>query len=174
MPATVLPADDDLEPIRKPNPVRLVADDQHPEVPGWHCAGLQEHHFQAMRMKWAGDWSGANALEYRLWLAAVDLSNAHGWRVPTGQERLRRMAGLAIAELADPARYSRPDSWQLKAAWLGVGKSQWYDTWQARYEQVYRVLDDWSNAAWHHMRRRQQRRETQPEKSILAKPGMIR
>jgi len=65
------------------------------------------------------------------------------------------MAGLAIAELADPVRYCQPDSWQLKAAWIGVTKSRWFETWQPRYEALYRVLDDWSNAAWRFVKARQ-------------------
>ncbi len=140
---------------RLANPVRLVADDGHPEVPGWHCAGMPDHWFAAMRMKWANDWSGANLLEYRLWMAAVDMAIEGRWRVPSGGERLRRMAGLAIAELADPERYRATDAWQLKAAWVGVTKSRWFETWQPRYEALYRVLDDWSNAAWRFVKARQ-------------------
>ncbi len=155
---------------RQPNPVRVVADDAHPDLPGWHCAGMPAAWYHAMRMKWAHDWSGANALEYALWLEAVDMANANGWRVPTGQERLRRMAGLAIAELADPSRYRQPESWQLKAAWIGVGRSQWFDIWQARYEALYRTLDEWSNRAWRHVRERQQGASTGGDESGLQNP----
>ncbi|MCU7840871.1 MAG: hypothetical protein KZQ94_16015 [Candidatus Thiodiazotropha sp. (ex Troendleina suluensis)] len=114
------------------------------------CAGMPDLQFKASMLKWAGDWSNANYLEYRIWIAAVDIAREEKWKIPRGREYLRRMAGLAIAEVADPGR------WQLdkdRAEFIGMHKSEFCRVWRKRYEMVYRILDELAQDGYRHVQR---------------------
>jgi len=141
------------------NPVRIISNDEKPEIPGWACAGMPQHWYSAFRMAWAHDVTGYQHLEWKLWDMAIRMAIRHGWKVPTGQERLRKMARLAIHELIDPARYRKLESWKLRVATVGCGKTQWFALWQARYEMIYGELNDWVNRAFRFIRVKQQRGE---------------
>lgn len=119
------------------------------------CAGMPRRWYLAARLKWCLDWSVANELEYMLWVEAAGIAAKEKWRIPTGKYYVRKMAGLAIAEVGDPARYSRPEHWHIKAQWLGTGKSQWFGTWERRYNAIYEELDDWCSRAKSYLYRRQ-------------------
>lgn len=116
------------------------------------CAGMRRECYLAGRLKWAGDWSVANELEHRLWLLAVDICNKERWRVPKGREMLRKMAGLAIAEMADPIRYKTDIA---KAKWLGIDKSNYSRVWNGRYNLIYRELDDLAGRAFSYIMMKQ-------------------
>lgn len=134
------------------NPIRVISKDSKPEIPGWACAGMPTHWYAAMRMAWAHDYTGQEQLEYKLWHIAVKKAIRFGWRVPRGQERLRKMARLAIHELMDPARYKKPDSWMLRIAAIGCKKTQWFSLWQERYEMIFTELNDWVNRAYRYLK----------------------
>jgi len=106
----------------------------------------------AMRMKYADDWSGAKELEYKLWIITTSMASRERWRIPVGKEYCRRMSGLAIAEMAEPARYRHAHSWKLKVAFMGCDNSNWYRTWRSRYETVYTELDEWVNRGFRWMK----------------------
>jgi len=138
--------------IMETNPVRVINFDMHPEVVAYCCAEMPTHWYLAMRMKWADDWSGASALEKKLWLTSAKIAHRNGWRLPKGREYLRRMSGLAIHEMAEPARYRLPDAWLLRSAWLGTGKTQWFTTWSERYNKIFQELNEWTNRAYRWMK----------------------
>ena len=116
------------------------------------CSGMRRECYLAGRLKWAGDWSVANELEYKLWIYAVDICNREKWRVQKGREMLRKMAGLAISEMAEPGRYK---SDTIKANWLGVDKSNFSRTWSGRYNLVYQELDDMASRAFSYVMMKQ-------------------
>lgn len=116
------------------------------------CAGMRRECYLAGRLKWAQDWTVANELEHKLWLYAVDISNKERWSIPKGKEMLRKMAGLAIAEMAEPARYKED---RIKADWMGIHKSNFSRTWNKRYNLIYQELDDLASRAFSHIMIRQ-------------------
>lgn len=140
--------------VEKLNPSRVIAMDRMPDVPGLACAGMPRHWFLAMRLAWALDYSGDDWLEWRLWDAAIRMARRYHWRIDPGQQRLRKMARLAIHELADPARYREADSWRLRAAAIGCSKPRWFAVWRERYEMIFRELCEWVNRAWRYIRLR--------------------
>lgn len=135
--------------IEKINPVRIIAMDNLPDIQGLACAGMPRHWFSAMRLVWANDYSGDAWLEWKLWDAAVRMAVRHGWRVPAGEQRLRKLARLALRELAEPAVFV---SEGMRYRAVGVGKSQWFALWKARYELIYQELSEWVNRAWRYIK----------------------
>lgn len=116
------------------------------------AANLKERYYLAARLKWCQDWSVANKLEYLLWIEAVGIAAEEKWRVPKGREYVRKMAGLAIAEIAEPQRWKEQ---QTKAQFMGMDKSTWSRTWQGRYEVIYSELSGWCDTAYRHIARMQ-------------------
>lgn len=116
------------------------------------CAGMRREYYLAGRLKWAGDWSVSGELEKLLWLHAVDIRNRENWSIPKGGQILRKMAGLAIAEIAEPARY-KTDS--VKAQWMGIHRSNYSRTWNKRYNLIYQELDDLANRAFSYIMMKQ-------------------
>lgn len=115
-------------------------------------AGMKRRYYLAARLKWALDWSVANELEYMLWVEAAGIAHDEKWRIPTGRSYVRRMAGLAIAEMADPKRWRDA---QQKAEWMGVSKSQFSRVWEKRYNAVYEELESWTGRAFGYLIGRQ-------------------
>ena len=135
--------------IEKINPVRIVAMDNAPELPGLACAGMPRHWFLAMRLVWARDYSADDWLEWKAWDAAVRLAVRHGWKAPAGEQRLRKLARLALRELAEPGLFV---SEQMRYTMSGISETRWYALWKARYELIYRELNEWVNRAWRYIR----------------------
>lgn len=129
------------------NPLKLVADIRHSDAAAYAAAGMPRHLWLTVLMLQRLDWSAANELEYALWLVACDIARKGRWRIVTGREYCRRMAGLAIYERADGARFQHEESWALRAGFIGCGKVQWFTVWRARYETVYREFSDWETLA---------------------------
>lgn len=109
------------------------------------CQGMRREWYLAGRLKWALDWSVANELEYLLWIDGTDIAKSGRWKIPKGREYVRKMAGLAIAELADPHKWKHD---YKRAEWMGVSPSQFSRIWVKRYNEIYSLLDDWSNSAY--------------------------
>ena len=85
------------------------------------CSGMKKHWYLAARLKWANDWTGATHLEYKLWAYTAGVANGEKWRIPKGQQLLRSLVGLAIAEMAEPSRYKTDAA---KVNWTGISASQ--------------------------------------------------
>lgn len=121
------------------------------------CAGMPRKHYLAGRVKWGQDWSCMTELERLLWASAVDLSVREHWKIygkqGEGYERgraiLRSLAGLAIAETADPGNW-KDDEKRLR--WTGFSLHEWYrwPKWAERYQAVYQILDNWADEAARH------------------------
>jgi hypothetical protein len=139
------------------NPIRIVSMQVHPEVAGWWCAGMPEHWYLAIRLKWAKDISGVGVIEIKLLAAARRMAQREKWRLPEGKDYLPRMVKLAVVELADPARFAKAECWRLRAAYVDVGSSPWYRTWRKRYEAIFQELNEWSNRGFRYIRVKQQR-----------------
>lgn len=124
--------------------------DINPSIAAGMCAGMPENCYQALRLKWADDWSQANVLEKKLWMAAVDLAIDEKWRVPKGKELLRKLAGMALYELVYPGKLREH---QQRAAFIGMERMAYYKTWRCRYEQVYQILDGWAQEGYRHLQK---------------------
>jgi len=127
-----------------------------PEVPGLLCAGMPQHWFFAGQLKFAHDLSDTvmKTLEYKLWDIAVRMKNRLEWKTrkgDIGKSMLRRMARLALHEMNEPSRFNSPDAWKLRAAYIGVGKSQWFGVWSARYKVLFEELNEWTNRAYRYI-----------------------
>ncbi len=116
------------------------------------CARLDRKYYLAARLKWCLDWTVASELEYLLWVHAAGLASHEGWRVPRGRQYLRRMAGLAIAETADPKHWSTQAA---RCEFIGMDAAAWSRRWRGRYEAIFGMLNDWSATAWYHIRKMQ-------------------
>ncbi|PUB82397.1 MAG: hypothetical protein DBP02_15205 [gamma proteobacterium symbiont of Ctena orbiculata] len=128
-----------------------ATDKMSPALAAGMSAGMPKVWYQAVMLKWALDWSGANDLELRLLMEAAGLAAEHGWEPPKGEEFLRRMAGLAVAEMALPAQFRQVKD---KCEFLGISPSTFCNRWKGRYEQVYQVLESWSAEGYHYLMRK--------------------
>lgn len=116
------------------------------------CAGTGREYYLAARLYWMQDWTVASELERHLWLRVVDMANDGKWRiVETGKERLRGLAGLAVAETADPARWNNNDK---RGEWMGVTAGQFRRAYAEHYGEVYDRLMAWCDVAAWTVRRR--------------------
>ncbi len=91
------------------------------------------------------DWSQAEWLERELWLRVCDWSSVEEWRVPTGEELIRRMVGMALVEWRWPRFWEKEEE---KIQRLGRHKSNWYRTWRPRYERIYQFVGQQLAEAW--------------------------
>ena len=120
------------------------------------CAGLSKRHYLAGRVLYAQDWSSCAELERYLWVEVAGLAAREKWTVCVGQETLRSLAGLAVAEIADPVRYGKEAA---RVAWFGRKLKMeehkiwpiWERTWRSRYQAVYSVLERWAGVAASHV-----------------------
>lgn len=128
----------------------LITVGKRAEVLAYVSARMPRHWWYSLRIKCFDDWSGANYLEHHLWMVASQMARREQWNIPIGREVVRKMAGLAIAEMADPSRFKHDAAWQIRAAWLGVSKSRWFAMWRDRYDMIHREFNDWPSrgARW--------------------------
>ena len=122
------------------------------------CIGIKRPHYLAARVRYGQDWSSCAELERWLWVEAAGIAHREKWVVCVGQETLRALAGLAVAEMADPVQYG---SEPARVAWFGrrldIEGPQiwrlWEKRWRGRFQIVYSVLDRWTEIAassvWH-------------------------
>ncbi|MCG8004680.1 MAG: hypothetical protein JAY88_14670 [Candidatus Thiodiazotropha lotti] len=118
------------------------------------CAGMPRDWWLAARLKWADDWSGIKDLELYLWISAVDIAIEKGWKVPKGREYLRKMARLAIFEMAAPMQFKQENGIDCdagRAEFLGMDKSRYSRVWGERYEMVKRALDTMTSDAFQYL-----------------------
>jgi len=126
-----------------------------PEVPGMLCAGMPRHWFLAGQLKFAHDLSSYGFLERKLWHITVKMKIRLKWKTrkgDVGKSMLRKLAQLALCEMHAPARFGSPNAWQLRAAFVGVGKSQWFSVWSARYKVLFDELNEWTNRAYRYIK----------------------
>ncbi|MBV2138561.1 MAG: hypothetical protein KUF79_17275 [Candidatus Thiodiazotropha sp. (ex Ctena orbiculata)] len=114
------------------------------------CAGMPKLWYLAAMLKWADDWSGADYLEYRLWMEAAGMASTRGWEPPKGEEFLRRMAKLAIDEMGWPSKYKFDKD---KCEYLGISPSTFCNRWKCRYGLIYQVLDGWASEGFRYVQR---------------------
>lgn len=111
------------------------------------CAGMPRKWELTLRLATMNDWSAANELEYIVWAKAVDFAIEDKWRLPNGPERkdcLRKLAGLAIAAVADPRTFNRT---RVRLDWLEVDKSNYCRTWKKRLNALINELEKWNGSA---------------------------
>ena len=159
------------------NPIRVVIG-QNPktqkitDVPGGFtvidsmyraalCKGVEDKYLFAMKLKWAGDWSGVDYLEKQLTKRIEKAAKQYKWKVPENSDILARLSQLAIIELAyglgnrpnqedlSKRKYRRAVL-RLKAINshpYKISPSAWSRTWSGRYETVYNILESWVGIA---------------------------
>lgn len=108
------------------------------------CSGMERRCYLTARLAWLGDWSVSNELERLLWQEAAFLSSREKWPSAKGVQYPRQLAGLAIAELADPKPWEKISG---KLRWMWCSESAWHRYHRGRYEAVYQVLTDWLDTA---------------------------
>lgn len=134
------------------------------------CSGTSVGGYLVALSKWVHDSSVQDALYYHAYLAAVDVAARDRWRVPKGQERVRKLSRMAIGELVNPMKCAlcqgRAEIWprgtstpiacprcggtgsrRLRASEMarviGVDDSTWSRSWAGKYEALYRLYADW-------------------------------
>lgn len=141
-------------------------------------AGLPRGPYLLARVMLALDESCRRELEKQLWSEMCSFAYAEKWIVPIGQELLRKMAKIAIAEVVDPALckgcrgrgsiYPRGGlaracgacfgsgrgvlSASAKARAVGMDKSNWCRLWGARYLVFVTLARNWEQVIHAHVR----------------------
>jgi len=136
----------------KQNPIRVINDNNHPENLAYCSCGMPDHWYVALRATHSNDTSQLKILHNKLLHAALSMKDRNNWRMPTGKDMLRRLVQLAIMEMLDAKRFRQNDAWRVRVAFMGVCDSNWYRTWQPRYELVYSELLSWNNRAYRWMK----------------------
>lgn len=75
--------------------------------------------------------------------------------VTSGSDYTRVVAEIIVRETYYPGFWSQNDSWQWRAAMLGVGKSVYFETWRKRVQSVGASGDSWAGDAIRHLWMRQ-------------------
>jgi len=134
------------------------------------CAGgMRRKHWLAGRCRWLMDATVAAELEHYLWSEVAGTAAREKWTLAIGQETMRALAGLAIAEMLYPAQYGQ-DAYRL--LWFGkrikiseekIGPA-WSRCWKGRYETAaWQPLERWSEVAASHLYFRQRETVTPEE-----------
>jgi len=107
--------------------------------------GVKPKHLNAFKLKYCHDYTCAYDLGLQLWDEALMIASREGWHRPKGKECVRRMADLAIAEVALP-RYFNSDV--ARAAFVGMEKTRWHRIGRHQYELVYLAFEEWCSEAF--------------------------
>ena len=121
-----------------------------PEVVAAALAKLPRRYYLAGRVRYLKDWSVSEELATLLWIRCCTYASRENWQVPKGKQYVRRLARIAVAELADPREFKRVSVRQEAS---GIPRATWYRTWQGRYQTVYEELHRWSDIAALHLSR---------------------
>ena len=121
------------------------------------CAGMHEKHYMAVRLVDMLDSSVAHYITMKLWAEAMEISQREKWRGNvargTGEhDKPRKLADLVVMEALAPARFATADGWNIRADYLGVSKSKYFETWKPRYEAVYMKLAVWVDCGRNYLR----------------------
>lgn len=134
------------------NPIRLLArqtarttlqtDRRRAQLDAALGAGMPEHWYLTARWKWAQDTGVARKLFEEACEAGLQIARQRKWR--EADLVVPDMVELALAELMWPASF-RTD--EQRRDWLRWSKGAWGRR-RAQYQDVYRLIDGWSNAAY--------------------------
>lgn len=80
------------------------------------------------------DWINAERTETQLYLEVCDWARAEGWKIPPGDQIIRRMVCMALLEHVHPTMWRTASA---RALCLGRCRANWYRTWNARYDRIY-------------------------------------
>ncbi len=121
------------------------------------CAGMKEKHYNAVRLVDMLDPSVAGYIRIELWREAMELSYRERWRgnVARGSgenDKPRLLADLVVMEVMAPVRFAHADAWKIRADYLGVSKSKYFETWKPRYDAVYMRLSVWVDCARNYLK----------------------
>jgi hypothetical protein len=92
---------------------------------------------EAVRVVILDDWTRSDELESWLYGQAAEWAQREGWRLPRGEQVVRRMACMALIEWRYPKLWATERD---KADSLGRSRAQWFAVWRPRYERIYRLL----------------------------------
>lgn len=125
------------------------------------CAGLHRKFYLAGRLRWTMDESVAMECEHYLWNEVARTAARENWVLAVGQETMRALAGLAVAEMLYPAKYGKELN---RVKWFGKRIKLpeervwpvWERTWRGRYQQAaWAPLERWTEVAASHIDYRQ-------------------
>ena len=135
------------------------------------CAGMPPRYYLAAKVRFGQSWADCDALGRYLYVEAAGLAHHERWVVAIGQGTIRSLSELAVAEFADPARYGNDVA---RVIWFaGCVKLEehrmwavWDRTWKSRYNQMYMILERWSDYASSHVWRKQIDESDEGEDSV--------
>ncbi len=106
------------------------------------CAGMERRAYLAGRVRYLRDWSCALELSRALRARVWRLARAERW--PLDSDDIAGLCELAVAELADPARWGRPEH---RARWADISARDWQARYAKRYQAAWLILSDWADWA---------------------------
>lgn len=109
------------------------------------CANMPLAWFYAATYKYAQDYDKTNWLRRELMLEGAKI--AKNWNLKKHPHMLEKMAILALIEVQAG---KIPTS--LRMLGLGLKRDSYYRVWQGRYEQIYRLLEQWCENATREIR----------------------
>lgn len=133
-------------------------------------ADISQGEQQLMLAMYCGDLEALRQLEYSIYLKAVDIAIAKGWKVVRGKEYLRGVCQLAICEIVGHNRcrkcngtkfnkdhkscrrcegsgMEKPVSGNQKADYIDMPRTTWHPVWDGRYVVVLGELQRWHDRA---------------------------
>ena len=125
------------------------------------CAQMGRKYWLAGRLRWLLDKTVALELEHYLWSEVAGKAHQDRWILSVGQETMRALAGLAIAEMLYPVEYGQDAHrllWFGQRIKLSPEKIQpaWVRCWRGRYEEAaWQPLVRWTEVAASHIYFRQ-------------------
>ena len=106
------------------------------------CAGMERRAYLAGRVRYLRDWSCALELSRALRARVERLARSERW--PLSDSELAGLSELAVAELADPCRWGRPED---RARWIDVGGREWAARYAKPYQASWIIVSEWADWA---------------------------
>tara|TARA_R110000751_G_scaffold40814_5_gene96346 strand:+ start:188 stop:649 length:462 start_codon:yes stop_codon:yes gene_type:complete len=112
------------------------------------CKGIPRKYYLCARLYYLSDSTVLDEVERYLWVSAA--ADGHKYKfIRKGEERLRRLCGLAVAEIADPARWKNNAQ---RGEWMGVTERSFGKNYSTAYGDCFNRLAAWVGVAEHHIR----------------------
>lgn len=114
------------------------------------CRNLGRMEYLAVRLLWAGDLSAGDEITKGILKVLKAVNKREKWGA--GQDRLKKMAELAVSEHAYPDKIKYH---KQKHEIIGISESSYYKNWRSRYDLGYDYISMLANSAWHKINRDQ-------------------
>ena len=90
-------------------------------------------------------WFKADKIRPELERRVMSEAIKQGWyRSPGAGKKLRLLINLAVQEHLYPEKM-KPTA--LKLAYTGISRPRWYEQWEQRYKDLYKIIESWLDEA---------------------------